>query len=177
MELATKEFQMEVQDDHPIATSTDDWRMKMQQKALIKTPSFFRMRARLPKQGRTNIVLGATPIMSVVLKTYASGGENELHAHPYEDHLFVVLQGAAHFYGPNGEVKEVRKNSCALLPRGSLYRFHAVEGEPLVMLRVGAVTDANLDPLARTGVDGEPFEGYSDANKEVPIVLGDEWFD
>jgi quercetin dioxygenase-like cupin family protein len=37
--------------------------------------------------------------MWVVLKTYAADGENGLHAHPSEDHTFVVLQGEAPFMG------------------------------------------------------------------------------
>lgn len=168
---------MHVRDDNPIATSTADWRRKIEEHAAIRTPTVFQMRAQLPRQGRTNIVLGATPTMSVVLKTYASGGENELHAHPDEDHLFVVLQGCARFYGPRGETKDVARNGCVLLPRGSLYRFHALAGEPLVMLRVGAVSEPDADPLARVDIDGAPFEGYSDANKEVPVVLDDKWFE
>jgi hypothetical protein len=37
--------------------------------------------------------------MSVILKTYAVTGENELHRHPVEDHLFVVLKGEAESTG------------------------------------------------------------------------------
>ncbi|MBI2768011.1 MAG: cupin domain-containing protein [Burkholderiales bacterium] len=147
----------------------------MTEMARSELPSFFHMRARLPTRGRTNQVLGASRYMNVVLKTYASGGENELHAHTNEDHLFVVMQGAATFYGPRGEARQVARNDCVLLPAGACYRFQAREGdEPLVMLRVGAAHDPDADILARVDEEGRPFDGYSKENKEVPVVLDPE---
>jgi mannose-6-phosphate isomerase-like protein (cupin superfamily) len=162
----------------PIANSGKEWRDAIAQMAQRKTPSFFHMRARLPKQGRTNQVLGASTQMNVVLKTYASGGENEIHAHSNEDHLFVVLQGGATFFGPRGEERIVEKNDCVLIPCGALYSFHANEGEQLVMLRVGAAIDPSTDVLARVDEHGAPFDGFSEKNREVPVILEqDLWFE
>ncbi|GAA4322507.1 hypothetical protein GCM10023144_02530 [Pigmentiphaga soli] len=162
----------------PIVKNTAEWLSEMERLARRTTPSFFHLSCQLPKAGRTNQVLGATKMMSVVLKTYAEGGENELHAHINEDHFFCILQGRAKFYGPNGEEREVGKNDCVLLPKGSLYWFHAIEGEPLVMLRVGAASEDETDVMARVGADGQPLDGYSEANKEVPLVLdADRWFE
>ncbi|MGF6368003.1 mannose-6-phosphate isomerase-like protein (cupin superfamily) [Paraburkholderia sp. RAU6.4a] len=162
----------------PIANSAKEWRDAMVKMAEKKTPSFFHIRARLPLQGRTNQVLGASPYMNVVLKTYASGGENEIHAHTNEDHVFVVFQGGATFLGPRGEQRLVGKNDCVLVPAGALYSFHANEGEPLVMLRVGAAIDPTTDVLARVDEHGQPFDGYSEKNKEVEIVLDENaWFE
>lgn len=156
----------------PIVRSAREWTDAMNSMARSHLPSFFHMRAHLPRQGRTNQVLGASRYMNVVLKTYASGGENELHAHTNEDHLFVIMQGAATFYGPRGEAREVARNDCVLLPAGACYRFQAHEdAEPLVMLRVGAAHDPDADILARIDADGRPFDGYSEKNKEVPVVL------
>ena len=67
------------------------------------------MEAQLPQQGRTDTALAASEKMWVVLKTYAAHGENGLHAHPNEDHTFVVLQGEATFYGPNDETRRIGK--------------------------------------------------------------------
>lgn len=61
----------------PIANSADEWRDEMARLSQSAVPSFFKIRARLPIEGRTNQVLGASRHMNVVLKTYASGGENE----------------------------------------------------------------------------------------------------
>ncbi len=162
----------------PIANNAAEWNEAMREMAQKTTPSFFHMGAKLPKVGRTNQVLGASRLMNVVLKTYASGGENEIHAHPNEDHLFVVLQGGAVFFGPNGEAREVFKNDCVLVPNGALYRFTAKEEESLVMLRVGAALDPDADILARVDINNQPFDGYSEKNKEVPYELHENrWFD
>ena len=160
----------------PISNTEQEWRVEMERMAQSRVPSFFHIRAQLPTQGRTNQVLGATTHMNVVLKTYASGGENELHAHAFEDHLFVVLQGGATFYGPRNETREVAKNDCVLLPAGSFYWFQAREEEPLVMLRIGAWTNDQQDVMARIGPDGEPFSGYSAKNKEAGYVLHEDRF-
>jgi mannose-6-phosphate isomerase-like protein (cupin superfamily) len=157
----------------PIVHSAQEWRDAMAEMAKRETPSFFHIRAKLPTQGRTNQVLGASPYMNVVLKTYASGGENEIHAHTNEDHVFVVLQGGATFFGPRGETKSVSRHDCVLVPADALYSFQADEGEPLVMLRVGAAIDPTRDVLARVDERGDPFDGYSEKNKEVPIILDD----
>src|SRR5215469_12992253 len=73
----------------------------------------------------TDTPLAASETMWVVLKTYAADGENGLHAHPSEDHTFVVLlarpllsfwrdlccpSGEATFYGPNDETRTIGKN-------------------------------------------------------------------
>ena len=161
----------------PLATSSQAWLDAMKQIEVHDRPHFFQLAARLPEQGRTNQVFAATPLLNVVLKTYASGGENELHAHSNEDHLFVVLQGGATFYGPRGEERTVVRHGGVVLPKGVLYRFTAHEGEPLVLLRVGAVHDLTSDPLARVDEDGQPFDGYSEGNKEVPCILSmTNWF-
>jgi mannose-6-phosphate isomerase-like protein (cupin superfamily) len=152
-------------------TSSQAWRAAMDRLCVHDRPGFFALRTALPTQGRTNLVAAATPRMNVVLKTYASGGENELHAHTNEDHAFVVLQGGATFFGPRGERRDVVRHEGVVLPRGVVYRFTAHEGEPLVLLRVGAVIDAGSDPLARIDEHGQPFDGYSEKNKEVPAVL------
>ncbi|MDR5826294.1 cupin domain-containing protein [Caballeronia sp. LP006] len=159
-----------------IVRNTAEWLEAITQFEKRTKPTFFHARAQLPDQGRTNIVLGATHTLSVVLKTYASGGENELHAHTNEDHMFFILQGSATFRGPNGEIRIVSKNEGIVLPRGSFYSFVADKGEALVMLRVGATIDGTSDPLARVGIDELPLDGFSEANKEVPLVLSDAWF-
>ena len=162
----------------PMVYSSEEWQKEMDRLAAKKTPSFFHLTAQLPATGRTNQVLGATSHMSVVLKTYANGGENELHAHTNEDHVFVVLQGSATFYGPRDEERHVKKNDCVLIPKDALYWFAADEGgEALVMVRIGAAIDASKDVLARVDHHGAPFDGYSAANKEAPVVLGDKWFE
>ena len=75
---------------------------KLDKKATAKKASFFKMRAQLLDQGRTNTLMAKTDNMWATLKVYASGGENGLHTHPNEDHTFLVLQGKARYYDADG---------------------------------------------------------------------------
>ena len=68
-----------------------------------KKPQFFSMRTQLVTDGRSVNPLAETENLWAWIKVYASGGENTLHAHNNEDHMFVILQGIAIFHGPNGE--------------------------------------------------------------------------
>ena len=135
-------------------------------------PTLFSMKAQMLEQGRTDTVLAATEDLSVRLKVYASGGENELHAHPDEDHVFVVLQGSARFYGPDGETQDVAANQGFMMPKGMLYRFHATStDECLVMLRVGTPNFQGQARDDRIGRDGKPLVGDSKENRTVPVVF------
>lgn len=138
-------------------------------------PSFFRLRTQLPSKGRSDIPIGATDRMTVILKSYADGGENEIHAHPHEDHVFVVLQGQASFYGPNGELKQANAYDGVVLPAGTFYRFVSSGGIPLVMIRIGCA-DPGSDVFARIQVDGSPLAANSTANRQVTPQLSNEWF-
>jgi len=160
----------------PVLRSTAEMRAETRRLAEREGPTFVRARAQLPKEGRTNQMLAATPNMSLMLKTYASGGENELHGHANEDHVFIILQGEAVFFGPNNEQKRVGKNDCVMLPRMVQYRFHAVEeAGPLVFLRVGALLDPSR-PSERVDHTGKLLDGYSASNHEGPIVFSQQWF-
>lgn len=135
-------------------------------------PTLFSMKAQMLDQGRTDTVLAATEDLSVRLKVYASGGENELHAHPDEDHVFVILQGSARFYGPDGETQDVAANQGFMMPKGMLYRFHATsEDECLVMLRVGTPNFQGQAKDDRIGRDGKPLVGDSTENRTMPVLF------
>ena len=135
-------------------------------------PTLFSMQAQMLEQGRTDTVLAETEDLSGRLKVYAAGGENELHAHPDEDHVFVLLQGSARFYGPEGETQDVLANQGFMMPKGMLYRFHATStDECLVMLRVGTPNFQGQARDDRIGTDGKPLIGDSKANRTVPVVF------
>lgn len=143
----------------------------------LRHPQPFKLRARLPVQGRGSALLAATDRMWVNLKTYAEGGENTLHAHSNEDHFFIVLQGRAVFYGPDGENVTFAVNEGIMLPRGCSYYFHAEEGEPLVLLRVGCVFDADKPPWGRVDRDGKPLFAVSKENKAVETIFSDDYYE
>lgn len=160
-----------------IATSTNDWRDQLNRHAAQAGAETFDLKTRLLKQGRTNLPLAASKTMSVVLKCYAEGGENELHAHPHEDHVFVLLQGQAVFHAADGRTTMLCANQGIMLPAGTVYSFQAVGDDNLVLLRIGATVVADADPLARIDVEGKPFDGYSLENKRQEVVFdGDRQF-
>jgi len=160
------------------AKSSDELHAALDSKVKEGKPSFFQLKAQLPKLGRTNVPMAASKKMWITLKTYAHDGENELHAHPNEDHMFVVLQGQANFRGPDGEEKTIGKHEGVLLPHGTFYWFKAVTEEPLVMVRVGcaAFDAADRSKHGRINIDGKPMAGDSAENKSVKPVMTDQWF-
>jgi len=162
------------------ALNMDEYIEALKTFAARKSPSVFSFKAKLPTEGRADLPLAATDCLSIILKAYASGGENALHAHVHEDHSFIVLQGTATFFGEgNQKLAELEKFQGILIPKGALYRFEAGKQDQLVMLRVGNV-NIFPDPIAayaRVGSDGKDMDGYSEENHEVPLVYGQEkWF-
>ena len=130
----------------------------------------FRVRTPLLSKGRLDTVLAETDLMQVRVKCYAEGGENVLHAHTSEDHVFVILQGRARFHDKEGSESVLGRNEGIMLPRGAYYWFTSCGDEPLVMLRVGAGRDKVATP--RVGADGGPLPGHSRENKhEDPVVI------
>lgn len=100
--------------------------------------------------GATMELLGLAPLLWAHSKVYSTGGENALHSHDIEDHVFLVLQGEATFHFGDGSTADVRAYEGVTIPRGTRYRFQTKEsGGNLVLFRVGAagVKDStDLDP-------------------------------
>jgi len=132
----------------------------------------FELRSALLDQGRTMDLLASTNILAAHIKVYAEGGENTIHAHTQEDHLFVILGGQATFHlGHDDVVKVLGKHQGIMIPAGSYYWFVSSGNENLVLLRVGAKAQGWSDFDDRVDVDGKPFPGDSAANKEVPVIV------
>jgi mannose-6-phosphate isomerase-like protein (cupin superfamily) len=135
-----------------------------------KSPQLFKLRTQLLSKGRSDYLLANTDLMTVRIKCYAQGGENALHAHPAEDHAFIVLDGAARFFGRDGEISVLSKNQGIMLPRGAYYKFESCGDTPLVMLRVGA--DKEKPEVNRINPEGGPLPGNSAENQHeagVPV--------
>jgi len=153
----------------PPAIGSDELKRRQSELAENTAPTVFNVAGQLLARGRTDTPLAATEDLSIRLKIYAEGGENELHAHPGEDHSFIVLQGQVRFFDPDGEETVLGSNQGIMLPRGNMYWFTAIEGEPLVMLRIGSPNYQKLPEIDRTDADGNPMRGDSKKNKSVPI--------
>jgi len=109
-----------------------------------KQAKVVQLKTQLVKEGHTRLMLAETDLMTLRIHCYAPGiGENALHAHTKEDHIFVVLQGTAQFItGRNGKtVISAGKNNVVVLPAGCYYQFCNSEQTPLVMARIGAGSD------------------------------------
>ncbi len=123
--------------------------------------------------GKLTDIKGRTDMMTVAMKCHAEGGENSLHAHVREDHVFIVLQGEATFHIGREELEVVlRKHQGMLLPRGAYYRFISTGSENLVQIRVGAgIGGADL-MNHRADVNGKDLDPYSAADhyaEPVPV--------
>jgi mannose-6-phosphate isomerase-like protein (cupin superfamily) len=152
-------------------------------KEAVKGPTAqtFRLRTALLSKGRTHNVLASTNgdghAMNIAIKCYSEGGENSFHTHTHEDHTFVVLQGRAIFHQPDLPDKELGRNEGILLPGGAYYKFEAVPGEPLVLLRVGNASKSlgmtngeKPEESDRIAPDGSQLLGHSAANKHIDGV-------
>jgi mannose-6-phosphate isomerase-like protein (cupin superfamily) len=117
----------------------------------------------LLSSGRTDTLVAASDNLVARIKVYASGGENTTHAHPEDDHLFLVLAGRAEFrLGRDGtRVVEVGPNAGVLLPAGAFYRFASIGPDNLVLIRVGR---GRRGDSGRIGADGTPLSGQSSKN-------------
>ena len=153
----------------PPAIGSEELERRQSELAARAAPTVFRVAGQLLARGRTDTPLAATEDLSIRLKIYAEGGENELHAHPSEDHTFIVLQGHARFFDPDETETVIGPNQGILLPRGCVYKFFAVEGEPLVMLRIGTPNFQKQPKPNRTDAEGKPMRGDSKENKSVPV--------
>jgi mannose-6-phosphate isomerase-like protein (cupin superfamily) len=81
--------------------------------------------------------------LSITLKTYEIGGENEFHYHRDEDHAFIILSGTARFTlrselrGDSDEVVDVSDGQIIALRETDVYKFKNAGPGLLRMLRVG----------------------------------------
>jgi mannose-6-phosphate isomerase-like protein (cupin superfamily) len=131
----------------------------------------FTLQGQLLAQGRTMDLLAKTDLLAAHLKVYAAGGENAIHTHSQEDHMFVILAGEATFrLGESEAIRVLRKNDGIMIPSGSYYWFLSSGDENLVLLRVGAKREGWTNFDDRVDLAGKPFAGDSVENKEQPVI-------
>jgi mannose-6-phosphate isomerase-like protein (cupin superfamily) len=163
------EMSTDLLDRGRLEDETEEMRLK-REKNLEGTPppEFFKLRAPLLAEGRSDQKITSTDTMQVRLKVYASGGENALHNHTDQDHFHLVLQGRGTFFGPRGEEREVGQYEGVMLPKGCFYRFLSSGDEPLVLLRVGCKVPGEKN---RLNVYGDPLPANSAENGKIAPVL------
>jgi mannose-6-phosphate isomerase-like protein (cupin superfamily) len=94
--------------------------------------------APLLAKGQSIAKLASAEHLWVHLKIYHEGGENELHHHATEDHMFFGLGGRGVVYDEHGGEREIRPFEGVMIPAGVNYRLLAVGDENWVTLRIGA---------------------------------------
>jgi mannose-6-phosphate isomerase-like protein (cupin superfamily) len=143
----------------------------------IIDPEIVTLRTQLVSAGHTKDLLAETEGTTLHIHCYGpKGGENGLHAHIEEEHIFLVLQGEAQFTGLEGPLPVLRKNQAVLLPKGCFYSFSNEGTEPLVMVRFGAHdkngSGARLDP------DGKPIPGRGkQPGAQAPVFINNAFFE
>ncbi|MGY9004817.1 MAG: cupin domain-containing protein [Alphaproteobacteria bacterium] len=123
-------------------------------------PDVVNLRIPLVSDGHHKILLAETEHLTMRVHCYAPGiGENDMHAHIDEEHIFVVLDGEAQFSTLDGPLAITKKNQAIVLPKGCFYGFsNPSKDTPLVLLRIGAGADAILSGK-RISPNGEPVPG------------------
>ena len=87
-------------------------------------PEILSLRTQLVSQGHTRILLAESDNCTFRIHSYGpKSGENGLHAHTDEDHIFVVLEGEAQFYDLDGALPVLKKHQALMLPKGCFYSF------------------------------------------------------
>jgi mannose-6-phosphate isomerase-like protein (cupin superfamily) len=139
-------------------------------------PEILSLRTQLVSRGHTKELLAETDLMTFHVHCYGpKGGENGMHAHLDEDHLFVVLQGEAQFQSLAGALPPVKKHQALFLPKGAHYSFSNEGSEPLVMIRFGA-REKGLRQGRRLTPDGKPIPGRGKQHGAIAPVLIDNAF-
>jgi mannose-6-phosphate isomerase-like protein (cupin superfamily) len=157
-----------------IANETPEMR-KRREAIVAETPppELFKLRTQLMKQGRNNKTIVKTEHMRISLKCYAGGGENGLHNHSDQDHVHIIMQGSAVFFGARGEEMHCGQYEGVLLPKSCYYRFHATCEEPLVLLRMSAKVPGETK---RINIYGDPLPNTAKGNGKVtPVPMDVYW--
>lgn len=136
----------------------------------VVKPQIVTLRTQLVSGGHTKDLMAQTDSTTFHIHCYGpKGGENGLHAHVNEDHIFVVLQGEAQFSDLDGPLPVLHKNQALMLPKGCFYSFSNESTEPLVMIRFGA-TDKD-GPGGRLDPQGKPIPGRGQQHGAKPPVF------
>lgn len=127
----------------------------------------FEIKPQIVAKGKKTTELVRSDLIRANVQVVTDGGETNLHAHTGMDAIWVVLQGAATFYGQGDKVvAKLDKHQGLLIPRPNPYWFESSGDEPLVILHVmayqpGAVAKridyTQRKELAREVVEGKYF--------------------
>ena len=116
-----------------------------------------------------------------LMRVNKDGGENNLHAHPDVESIWIVLKGRARFYGMNDVlVAELGPGEVVAIPKGVPYWFDNKEEEPLEVYQINRrdpsikdVHSVNFDPytVAQETRGPRPGREATEQEKEAAAKL------
>lgn len=108
-------------------------------KQLTASPFGYQRPEKLEK-GKGIVRLCRSDIVYSTVQVLQDGGENNLHAHPAQDGIWIVLKGRVKFYGKDDVVlAELGPLQGIHIPRGFYYWFESASPEMLEILQVEAI--------------------------------------
>lgn len=91
-------------------------------------------------KGKGIVRLCRSDIVYSSVQVLQDGGENNMHAHPAQDGIWIVLKGRVKFYGKdNAVLAELGPLQGIHIPRGFYYWFESSSTEMLEILQVEAI--------------------------------------
>ena len=108
-------------------------------KQLTATPFGYETPDNLVK-GKGIVRLCRSDIVYATVQVLQDGGENNMHAHPAQDGVWIVLKGRVKFYGKdNAVLAELGPMQGIHIPRGFYYWFESSSTEKLEILQLEAI--------------------------------------
>ena len=84
-------------------------------------------------------------MLTVLVHRWPSGGEVQLHTHPFQDAAWTVIQGKVKFYGEKDVLMaELGEHQGIFIPGGTYYWFENTSDEELVMTRISTTVPKEL---------------------------------
>lgn len=92
------------------------------------------------EKGKGIVRLCRSDLCYATVQVLQSGGENNLHAHPAQDGIWIVLKGRVKFYGKDNVVlAELGPLEGIHIPRGYYYWFESSSPEMLEILQMESI--------------------------------------
>jgi mannose-6-phosphate isomerase-like protein (cupin superfamily) len=130
---------MTTQGNAPVAGAKEAMTQEFNGKPVTATVFGYQAPGPLDK-GKGIVKLCRSDIVYSNVQVLQAGGENNLHAHPAQDGIWIVLKGRVKFYGKGDVVlAELGPMQGIHIPRGFYYWFESASPEVLEILQVEAI--------------------------------------
>ena len=130
---------MNTQGNKPVTGAKETQTQDFNGKPLAATVFGYQKPEKLEK-GKGIVRLCRSDLCYATVQVLQSGGENNLHAHPAQDGIWIVLKGRVKFYGKDDVVlAELGPMEGIHIPRGYYYWFESASPEVLEILQMESI--------------------------------------